>query len=286
MMEQLFHISGMAAPAFLIGCIGGYPIGVRMIAQLYSDHTLDKKNAEQALVFCSNAGPAFCIGVIGSGILHSLAAGIILYSIHVLSALLTGFIYRPKCKPEYDNHFHDASNQSSFSEIITSAISSSGTVAMQVCTFILFFKLLISHILALTPSPIKTAPYYLFLGVLELAGGAALLSELTWSFSMFMIVFSLLIGFGGVCVYLQCISIIAPTGLSSKNMLKGKLTQAVISACLTAIVCACIPHDTLCFSAAEPAAFPIKLQAGIAALFALLVLLQKKSSGKRSKYRI
>ena len=91
--RRLWGVSGAAASAFFTGIGGGYPLGAQTVAELYGTGQI-KKEEERLLRFCNNSGPSFLIGVIGVGLFSSRAAGLLLYGIHVSSAVLVGVLSR------------------------------------------------------------------------------------------------------------------------------------------------------------------------------------------------
>jgi len=141
LMEKIFHLPGVSASAVTLGMIGGYPIGARSVVKLYEEHMLSREQAETLLMFCNNAGPAFLIGVMGSGIFHSPFIGFVLYGIHIFSALLVGFLLRSK--KNYTTVFFCPMKEHTFSfSAFTDSILSAGNTAIRVCFFILIFSVL------------------------------------------------------------------------------------------------------------------------------------------------
>lgn len=91
-VQKVFRLPGAVSSAILLGSVGGYPVGAATIAQLYHEDIINQDQAEHAMLFCNNAGPAFVIGVMGSGLFQSATVGIWLYLIHLLSAVLIGIL--------------------------------------------------------------------------------------------------------------------------------------------------------------------------------------------------
>ena len=88
--------SSTGARVFLLSLLGGYPVGPRLIGQLVRRGDLSLPEAEHLLLFCNNAGPAFVLGFVGLGLLGSLRAGVLLYLVHALCALLIALLFRPR----------------------------------------------------------------------------------------------------------------------------------------------------------------------------------------------
>ena len=94
--QQLFGIGGAGASALLLGVTGGYPLGADAVARLRRSGALTREQAERALAFCNNSGPAFLVGAAGVGVFHSAGYGLLLYGVHVLSAVLVGMLFAPR----------------------------------------------------------------------------------------------------------------------------------------------------------------------------------------------
>lgn len=65
-----------------------------MTAQLFENGEITQAQGRRMLTFCVNAGPAFVIGTVGTSILSSKKAGIILLVSMTVTALLLGIISR------------------------------------------------------------------------------------------------------------------------------------------------------------------------------------------------
>ena len=92
-LARLYGLPPEAAPALVLGLIGGYPVGGATACALLSEGVLSREAAERVNRFCNCASPGFCIGLVGLGVFGSAQAGAMLYGIHILSALLTGLFF-------------------------------------------------------------------------------------------------------------------------------------------------------------------------------------------------
>ena len=281
----LFHLPGAAASALITGYIGGYPVGARVTAQLYGQKRLQKEEAEQLLLFCNNAGPAFVLGIMGNLVFQSTLLGIALYLIHVFSSLLVGFLFRPRNRPLSTEYRHTVDQPHSAAQSWTQAITNAGGTCIQVCTYILFFSILTQCICALFPCKFQTGRLFpLLVGFLELAGGAKTLSACPLTKELQFALSALLLGWGGLCVMLQSLSIIQAVGLSARKLLLGKLCQAGASFLFALILTPFLPFPHPCTTGSHSAFTTIFSQWIILLLFLCIFL--KESSGKRSSNRI
>lgn len=272
-MERLFHLPGSAASAVLLGAVGGYPMGARTAAQLYQNGSLSRQDAEQALYFCNNAGPAFAVTVLGMCVFRSRLAGAVLYILHLLSALLVGLLLRP-CSAPHAACKSAPIMQQPLIPSLTEAIAQAGSTAVQVCSFILFFSILSGFL----------PDFPLWQGLLELTGGAESLAAASWTPVLKFAAAAFFLGFGGICVQLQSLSILRQAGLSSRSVCIGKLLQGLISCLLALLLGPLLPLPQSCLSGTAALMQP----PGWALIPLLLFscLLVKKSSGKKEVHRI
>lgn len=251
-MQPLFRVNGNCASALVLGLIGGYPVGARTAAELYKNGQCSRSEAERLLGFCNNSGPAFLLGVVGAGIFGSPRIGLLLMAVHMVSALLVGLIFR--FYPA-DSEAHSAPARTlhlncniSPATVFTESVRDSCTAVLNVCAFILLFGVILrlltlsgilgslSRGLAFFFSPLGLSyPWAkrLLGGFLELSNGVAALPAGDWAGGIPMAAF--LLGWGGLSVQCQTMSVLRGTGLSLKPCLVGKLLHGLISAALASL---------------------------------------------------
>lgn len=227
-MRPLFRMRGVCALPLLAGLLGGYPSGAKTAASLYAQGRITRQEAELLLGFCDNCGPAFLLGCVGAGVLGNPDAGLWLYAVHILSAILAGILL---CRLSGDRGpvlLGSALPAApvSFPQALTSSVTGALASTLNVCAFVVFFQVLS----ALPPAP----PPPLVLGILEMVGGVASLTPGPGGFAAAAIV-----GWGGLSVHCQAMSLAAPEGLSFRWHWAGKALQAVLSALLAAGIQAC-----------------------------------------------
>ncbi|MCI9332370.1 MAG: sporulation protein [Oscillibacter sp.] len=228
-LMNLYRLPGPAGSALLLGLVGGYPIGARTAAELYKKGLLTASEAERLLGFCNNSNPVFLISVLGGGVFGSPRAGMYLWLIHVLSALLTGFFFRGTEKPTERQCLprvspcQPASLPAAFVEGVKTACGN----MVFVCGFIIFFYVLASP-LARSGGALGTG----LVGSLELFSLTPLLAADRMSF----ILASACAGWGGASVLCQTAAVLEGSGLRLWNCLLGNIIQGLLSAVLAAIV--------------------------------------------------
>lgn len=221
-MNGLFHLGGNGASALALGLIAGYPSGARAVSRLYEDGLCGKEEAEHLLAFCNNCGCAFFLSFFGGECFGSAAVGVRLWLIHVLSALCTGILLRPKRTLSRDTAPSKAQTVS-FAAAFTAAVQSGFSSFLSVSGFVLLFSVLLQ--------PMKAAfgstP---LLGMFELFSGAAALDGSRRAF----VYAAALSAWGGLSVHAQSAAFFSAAGLSGKWYFRGKLLQSAISAAIAA----------------------------------------------------
>ncbi len=242
-MRPLFGVPGCGALAVVLGLLSGYPIGAATVVNLYESGACTKTEGERLLTFCNNAGPLFLLGSIGVGMLHSQQLGLLLYLIHLLSAILTGLLFRksdtttskPAALPPA------ATPKSNLIDSFASAISDGINNILKVCGFVVFTSVFCSAL------PWK-AP--LLHALLEITGGIQ--SMVDHSTPLLLPTISGVLALSGVSIFLQTASILLPSGLSLKPYLLGKLLQAILSFVLTFFLCRFLPISLPTFAGTVP----------------------------------
>ena len=243
-MRTIFHLPGCGASALILGFLGGYPSGVRMASELYQAKLCSKEEANAIACCCNNTGPAFLIGMCGSGLFGSLRVGIFLYLIHIISALMVAWILRPKEIPSNTSVSSDCNHLPFFHCLIQSVLSA-GKSCLMVSAFILFFSVVLqllrqTGVLCTITAIFAPILYHfglstsgtqsLFTGCMELTQGLAGLTPSAGTIPARLIVVSFLCAFGGISVLFQTAA--AAEHLNISHCILGKCMHALLAALL------------------------------------------------------
>ena len=245
-MKPLFNVNENGAAAFVLGIISGYPLGAVTACQLYEGAYLSKSEAERLLSFCNNSGPLFILGAVGTAMYKSPKIGIILYLSHIISAILVGFLARfyeqgKFCAPESRLGIVNETPAQIFSTVLANSINS----ILTVCGAIIFFFTVSGIIISLIPfTPSLNA---LISALLEFTGGIKKISLLSIPLNMRIIASSFAVGFAGLCVHIQVMSVTVRYGLSLKPYIFGKLLHGLFSAFFTYLFLRLFPQTVSVF---------------------------------------
>ncbi len=235
-----FSQSGAVASALLAGLLGGYPLGASCVAQLYESGRISKEDAESALSFCDNTGPAFAVAALGSGALGSASLGLLLYALQLLSALCVGLLFRRKNPSTQTSELPKQSTEVSFSKALSESVKAAMASLLNVGAFVIFFASLLfvaddaglftaltlplMRLTGLEPGVCRTLLWSIF----ELSGSVGLLRPLPLS-PVSLGIASFALSWGGLCVHFQSAALSSAAGLRSGKRLAAKLFQGFLS---------------------------------------------------------
>lgn len=242
-MALLFGVSGTGAGVFILGILGGYPVGAGVIADLLQRGELDRNEAKKLLAFCNNSGPAFLIGAAGIGVFRSAAAGLLLYAVHILAAVVTGlFLSGTRCPaPPSDKVLIASAN---LSEALPEAIGKAAGQIVQICGYVVFFgavtgvleelgifSAVYGSLAVYTPLTLQHTRS-LCMGLLELGCGIGAMAGTSLT-PQALALCSFITGFGGLSVCFQTMGVLAGTGIKLRHHLLGRLCCGGIGAFIT-----------------------------------------------------
>lgn len=219
--RALFRCGGAGAAAFLLGMLGGYPVGAATVASLVRQGDVSPAEGRRLLAFCSNAGPSFIIGVAGLTVFGSARTGAYLYLIHITAAMAAGFLLRGR-RAVTGGTYHPPARSGLISAFL-SAVQVAASAMGRVCAFVVFFLVLLSLTERVTgPLPPWAA------GFLELTNGVLRLSPTRSGF----VTAAALLGWGGLSVHCQTASVLDGTNVPLDRYFLGKALQSLLSALL------------------------------------------------------
>ncbi len=246
-MRPLFNVGGACSTAFVLGFIGGYPVGAKTVIALYENGSCSKAEAERLLSFCNNSGPAFIFGVVGAGVFSSSIVGLLLYLAHTLASICVGFIFRSwgVGDDKSNNARLPQAAAKRFTIAFTDSVKSAFQTTINICGFVIFFTvfiklLFLSGLIPLLASVIGAifSPFgfdaswaeRLLTGLIELTCGVTSLQGAAGTLGTSMAMAAFMLGWAGLSVHCQVLSFIGDSGLSVRTYIYGKFFQASISA--------------------------------------------------------
>lgn len=233
-VAKVYRTAPIASYPLLMSLLSGYPVGARVLADLYEKGLISREDAIRASSFCSTSGSMFVLGSVGAAILRDGRAGVVILIAHYIGALLNGLLYRgakreravvllPPLAGSSDSLLSDAMYESVLSLALVGgfiAIANLlGEMAVDLLSRVGLSKVFSSGSL----------PAGILYGAFEVTRGCVEFASLgvgrVWTASLSC----LAISFGGLSVLLQSMAFLGKTGIKQGKFLLMKSSQAAIS---------------------------------------------------------
>lgn len=237
-MNKLYGLSGECAGVLVLGFTGGYPVGVSAACELYKNKQITKEQTERLLGFCNNTGPAFIIGICGAGILGSVRLGVLLYFIHIVSALICGRFFVNGKHSLYQTPKN--TQNIDFSIALVNGCEQAAQTSIKIAGFLTFFSVLIAFLRQIN-IVLPEICYPVLYGFFELTCGLMILHEVYMPVNVLIAVMSAMLAFGGLSVMCQALSIVKPLGLSFKYCFIGKILHSIVAFIMSLILTGFLP---------------------------------------------
>ncbi len=206
---------------FLLSMIGGYPVGAKLINELYSQETIDKKTANIMLTYCVNAGPAFIISVVG-GVFSSQKIGIVLLVSHILSSFLIALLCSKKNKKNIFWNKKNIKIQKNFSENFVESVADASGSMLSICSFIILFSVINSYL----DYFFCNMPIIKYISIFTEVTSAVVKCK-----NLYLV--SFLLGFSGLSIWCQIFAISGKRKINIISFVIGRILHGTISVIIT-----------------------------------------------------
>lgn len=248
-LGKIFKVPACGIYIFIMSVISGYPVGAKLIAEFFEQGCITQKQATKLVCLCMTSGPLFIVGTVGCMFLGSVKLGFILLLSHILGAIFNGLLYRNKITKDITfknfNNSQINSNNILYEIMINSILS-----VMVVGSYIAIFYMLINMLFTSnTITPIKFildkllnffningAADSVLIGLTEVTQGCKMISLINLSEIKKVVISSLLIGFGGICVHLQSLTFLISSKVNIKFYFISKISQSILSSIISFVL--------------------------------------------------
>ncbi len=223
----------------ILSCLGGYPVGIKMLHRLVDEGAICKEDAEKMLAFCYCPSPSFAVGLVGNGVFHNPKAGFIIYFSCVTTNLIMCFILKGKMNFKNIN----TKKKVVFSaDNLVLSITDCGVSMLKICGVIVFFSYITTlldcmnffEILKIKSSDV------LLKSVFEITN----ITALSPSYNLLPLI-SVIFSTGGGSILLQMISINAKK-ISLKKFFLFRIPVGIIAGAITSVILRVFPMDLAC----------------------------------------
>ncbi len=237
--KKLFNVNGYVGYAFFLSLISGYPLGAKTISELKESNLISSTESERGSALCSTSSPMFLIGSVGNLMFKSAKFGLLLFTAHVLSAIIIGLIFSfyKKSQPcataqksiplkSADNVLYESAYSSVISVLIVGALITIFYLLTEILINLKILSPLINLLSLITKNPALSKS--VVLGGFECTRGLKLLSEQGFS-SITLPIASAICSFGGLSVIAQSTTYLKKAKIKTAPFLISKILSAVIS---------------------------------------------------------
>jgi len=284
--EKLFGIGREGSTAVLLGLVFGFPVGTKSALSLYESGRIGKSETEHLLCFCNGPSSAFLISAVGGALFGSRSFGVVLCVSEMLSAVVIGVAARAFFRADRSKNNQKISYLSQKERrggvlSVVDAVTSSAAAMLSVCAFIVFF----SAISAMVDEGARAmgagqTARALLTSFLELTGGVRAIAGAEIERYASCILCAAAVGWSGISVHFQFISLLKDSGLSYRPYFVAKAARAVLDICFVGATLWCF-GDRIEFGESTASSFlhvgelhPIYLVSLIAVLLAGLFKLR------------
>lgn len=216
----IFKTSGYGVIPFILGALGGYPVGAKTVCEFYESEKISRNDASRLLYWCINPSPAFLITAVGTFMLGNTKSGFLIYFSCLISSLSIGFF----CRFLSNNEIYPIENKlpKNKESIFVKSVSKGSEGMLSICGWVLTFCVLASLCDALN------LPYtlsYIIKSVGEVTTGC----KNAVSRGLSLPVIAGIAGFGGFAVICQCASYSSACKVEMKYLICSRLINSALS---------------------------------------------------------
>lgn len=225
--QKIFGVSKAGSFAVIIGFLCGFPMGSKVISDLYKQEIISKNEAQYLLSFCNNTSPMFIISYLVTQTFKDTSlivpTFICLYGAPVILSFFTRHYYKFKID---DHRFQNSAPTTFKMSIIDQGIMDGITLVVKIGGYVMLFSIFLS---LLTPFARDIFPPLIhLLPAFEITNGINIYSR-TSDISLRYYQLIGITSFGGLCALAQTQCVLQDTDLKISDYLLHKLFTAAIA---------------------------------------------------------
>lgn len=262
----LFKVPGEGSYAYAMSITSGYPVGAKIVSELRKDKVVTNIEAQRILSFSSTSGPLFMIGAVSIGMFKNPDLGPLIAISHYISALTIGFIFRfysPDKPKNYNREFKGfkcAFNEMIYNYkkqkkplglILSDSVNKSFNTIIMIGGFIILFSVFIelfsisslnnylsNFVRKILPSVYnENLTNSLISGFIEMTIGCKKIASLnSVNYVVKVALTSLIIGWSGLSIHSQVLSLIAKTDIKISIYILSKVLHGFLASIYTIIL--------------------------------------------------
>lgn len=240
-LGRIFRVSDSGSLAIIIGFLCGYPMGAKVIGDLYDNGNVSQREAQYLLSFCNNTSPMFIVSFFVLQILGDttklLPVLLALYLAPITLSLFTRIWYSSSYRIKYthektsseknsEKNSEKKLNQRFSFQLLDEVIIESITLILKIGGYIMLFSILISLSNTLLISIFPKLTY--IIPMLEITNGLAMYQNMETSTLQYLCMI-FLISFGGFCAVGQTQCVLTSPDIKISHYFAQKIITAMIA---------------------------------------------------------
>lgn len=235
-LKKIYKYSSSGLYAIFMGFFCGFPMGAKVVSDLYGAQKLSKSEANTLLTFCNNIGPAYFMGIIipilhECGYQNTLPFVFGMYGIPAVYGIVMGYLHTDACASNeiqpHSEKLHSRKTQNSLAVTLKKSCMDNTQSLIILGGYITFtnaFRIFLDFM------PLSHNSKNVLSSFLEIIGGVQAIYTTTLfpAQKVFWIMTALC--FGGVSCILQTSSFLEKSALSLGHYLKHKVLITLLSA--------------------------------------------------------
>ena len=209
---------------FLMSMLGGYPVGARLINEMYNNKSINNRTADIMLTYCVNAGPAFVVSVVGA-VFHSNKIGVLLLISHIIASIIMSLLCANNLRKNDNLNMTPLPKIKTFSENFVESVADASSTIISICSFVILFSSINAYIdyFFKNVTIIKYISYF-----------TEVTSAVTKTRNIYFI--SFLLGFSGISIWCQIFAISSNRKINFIRFSAGRVLHGIISTIITSII--------------------------------------------------
>lgn len=245
LFPKIFKVPSVAVYVFVLSILSGYPVGAKIVADLYESGNITKEEAYKITTFTSNSGPMFILGSVGIGMFANKKLGIIILISHILGALINGLVYRNhKEKNLEKNKKIIVKNNLSLGELMWNTVNSVLFIGGFIALFFVIIEILnnlhifspISNLFSSIFNCNSNIFNAIFNGIFEITRGCLDISKLGLNEFFSGLLCTFIISFGGLATAMQAFVFLKKFDMRFSFFIKQKITHAIFASIISIII--------------------------------------------------
>lgn len=237
--KYIFKIPSELFLVIILSCIGGYPVGIRLVSQLYKENKIDKLISKNMLIFCYCPSPTFIVSLVGIGLFNNVKAGLVVYlSVCIANFMVAFFV----CRIHKITLVSEKTKLSLSSNALVQSVTESGKSMLKISAMIIFFAYLTTllecmnfyNIIGVKYSDVLIKSVFEITNILAFRGNYNLLPIITFIFST-----------GGISILLQIVSLNSQK-ISLRGLFASRLPIGILSSGICFLLMRVISLDLTC----------------------------------------